>query len=55
MIRDHHRLKGGAGQLGATGPGRVIGPFGRWPADDHQDDEDQDHEPADRAGETRSA
>ncbi|GGS09404.1 MULTISPECIES: hypothetical protein [Streptomyces] len=50
MFRDHHRLKGGASQLGATGPGRV-GPFGLWPADEHQD-----HEPAEgRAGETRSA
>ncbi len=39
MIRAHHRLKGGAAQLGATGPGRV-GPFGIWPADDRQDDEE---------------
>jgi hypothetical protein len=42
VIRDHHRLKGGAAQLGATGPG-LPGPFGVWPADDHQDDEDQEH------------
>lgn len=37
MIRAHHRLKGGAAQLGATGPG-LPGPFGVWPADDHQDE-----------------
>lgn len=43
MIRAHHRLKGGAAQLGATGPG-LPGPFGVWPADDHQDDEDQEHQ-----------
>ncbi len=54
VIRVHHRLKGGAMQLGATGPG-LPGPFGVWPADDHQDDEDQGHEPADRAEETRNA
>ncbi|MFI8888613.1 hypothetical protein [Streptomyces sp. NPDC053813] len=54
MIRAHHRLKGGAAELGATGPGRA-GPFGLRPADDHQDDDDQHHEPADRAGETRTA
>ncbi|MEU7183679.1 MULTISPECIES: hypothetical protein [Streptomyces] len=54
MICNHHRLKGGAAQLGATGPG-LPGPFGAWPADDHQDDEDQEHELAvDRARETRT-
>ncbi|MBZ3918157.1 hypothetical protein [Streptomyces acidiscabies] len=42
MIRAHHRLKGGAVQLGAIGPG-LPGPFGVWPADDHHD-EDQEHE-----------
>ncbi|WP_186319329.1 hypothetical protein [Streptomyces sp. SAJ15] len=54
MIRDHHRLKGGAAQLGATGPGQP-GPFGVWPADDHDRDEGQ--EPADDrpATETRTA
>lgn len=53
VIRDHHRLKGGAAQLGATGPGQP-GPFGVWPADD-RDGEDQ--EPADDrpATETRTA
>lgn len=52
MIRAHHRLKGGAAHLGATGPG-LPGPFGVWPADDLQDDEDQEHELAvDRAKET---
>ncbi|MER5617565.1 hypothetical protein [Streptomyces sp. NPDC002215] len=43
MIRDHHRFKGGAAQLGVTGPGRA-GPFGVWPAEDHQDGEDQEHQ-----------
>lgn len=42
MIRAHHWLKGGAAQLGVTVPG-LPGPFGVWPADDHQDDEDQEH------------
>ena len=53
MIRDHHRLKIGAAQLGATGPG-LPGPFGLWPADD-RDGEGQ--EPADdrTATETRTA
>ncbi|MFJ7137986.1 hypothetical protein [Streptomyces fungicidicus] len=52
MIRDHYRLKGGAAQLGAVGPG-FSGPFGVWPADDHQDDEDQERElTVDRAKET---
>ncbi|MFI7020170.1 hypothetical protein [Streptomyces sp. NPDC050164] len=41
MIRDHYRLKGGAAQLGATGPG-LLGPFGIWPADPQPDDEDQE-------------
>lgn len=55
MIRDHHRLKGGAAQLGATGPG-LPGPFGVWPADSDSDDEDQEHESAvDRAREMRNA
>ncbi|MEN2424325.1 hypothetical protein AABB02_40265 [Streptomyces rimosus] len=45
MIRTHHRLKGGAAQLGATGT-ELPGPFGIRPADDHQDDEDQEHETA---------
>jgi hypothetical protein len=49
VIRAHHRLKGGAAQLGAAGPG-LPGPFGLRSAGD-----DQDHEPADQAGETRSA
>lgn len=42
MIRDHYRLKGGAAQLGATGPG-LPGPFGTWPTEPA--DEDQEHEP----------
>ncbi|MYT25021.1 hypothetical protein GTW69_32905 [Streptomyces sp. SID7760] len=52
MIRAHHRLKGGAVQLGAAGPG-LSGPFGIWPADDHQDDEDQERKlTVDRTQET---
>ncbi|WP_157876535.1 hypothetical protein [Streptomyces graminilatus] len=53
VIRDHHRLKGGAAQLGATGPGQP-GPFGVWPADDR---DGQDQEPADDnpTTETRTA
>ena len=43
VIRAHHRLKGGAAQLGATGPG-LPGPFGIWPADGGRDEEDQEHE-----------
>jgi hypothetical protein len=43
VIRAHHRLKGGAAQLGATGPGRP-GPFGIWPDDGGRDEEDQEHE-----------
>ncbi|MCL3999237.1 hypothetical protein, partial [Streptomyces lavenduligriseus] len=43
VIRAHHRCKGGAAQLGATGPGRP-GPFGIWPADGGCDEEDQGHE-----------
>ncbi|KFG71155.1 hypothetical protein [Streptomyces mutabilis] len=43
MIRAHHRLKGGAAQLGATGPG-LPGPFGIWPADGGRDEEHQEHE-----------
>ncbi|MFE9620500.1 hypothetical protein [Streptomyces sp. NPDC006384] len=43
MIRAHHRLKGGAAQLGATGPG-LPGPFGIWPADGGRDEEDQEDE-----------
>ncbi|MFI1312503.1 hypothetical protein ACH4TS_20515 [Streptomyces albidoflavus] len=43
MIRAHHRLKGGAAQLGATGPG-LPGPFGIWPAGGGRDEEDQEHE-----------
>ncbi|NUR27404.1 MAG: hypothetical protein HOV83_16420 [Catenulispora sp.] len=42
MIRAHHRLKGGAAQLGATGPG-LPGPFGTWPTEPEADDEDQEH------------
>ncbi|WP_332758408.1 hypothetical protein [Streptomyces sp. MT206] len=54
MIRAHHRLKGGAAQLGAAGPG-LSGPFGIWPADDHQDDEDHEDELiVDRTKETRT-
>ncbi|MFJ4343227.1 hypothetical protein [Streptomyces sp. NPDC088915] len=52
MIRAPHRLKGGADQLGATGPG-LRGPYGVWPADHDQGDEDQEHELAvDHARET---
>ncbi|WP_159049081.1 hypothetical protein [Streptomyces sp. NRRL B-3648] len=52
MIRDHYRLKAGAAQVGAPGPG-LPGPFGVWPANDHQDDEDQERElTVDRAQET---
>ncbi|MGW0556700.1 hypothetical protein ACWDZ6_21255 [Streptomyces sp. NPDC002926] len=40
MFPDHHRLKGGALQLGAPGPG-AVGPFGTWPADGQQDDNDR--------------
>ncbi|MEU2840067.1 hypothetical protein ABZ776_23620 [Streptomyces sp. NPDC007076] len=43
MLRTHHRLKGGTAQLDAAGPG-LSGPFGIWPADVHQDDEDQERE-----------
>jgi hypothetical protein len=43
VIRAHHRLKGGAAQLGATGPG-MLGPFGIWPADGGRDEADQEHE-----------
>ncbi|WP_171053396.1 hypothetical protein [Streptomyces marianii] len=39
---NHHRLKGGALLLGATGPGE-RGPFGVWPTDDVLGD-DQEHE-----------
>lgn len=47
MIRAHHyRLKGGAAQLGATGPG-LPGPFGTWPADGGRDEDDQEHEQPD--------
>ncbi|MFI0875207.1 hypothetical protein ACH4TM_12490 [Streptomyces parvus] len=53
MIPAHHRLKGGAAHLGATGPARP-GLGGAPLADDHKNDEDQDHEPADEAGETRT-
>ncbi|MFD6327697.1 hypothetical protein ACFWOL_33885 [Streptomyces sp. NPDC058442] len=53
MIRDHYRLKGGAVQLGATGPG-LSGSFGVRPVDGG--DEDEANEPAgDRVGETRNA
>jgi hypothetical protein len=53
VIRTHHRLKGGAAHLGATGPARA-GPGGVGLADDHKNDEDQEYEPADEAGETRT-
>lgn len=53
MIRAHHRLKGGAAQLVATGLARA-GPGGVRLADDHENDEDQDHEPVGEAGETRT-
>jgi hypothetical protein len=42
VIRAHHRLKGGAVQLGAAAPG-LPGPFGTWPPDGVLDDEDQEH------------
>ncbi|MEU7206082.1 hypothetical protein [Streptomyces sp. NPDC045470] len=45
MIRTHHRLKGGAAQLGVS-RAELLGPFGVRPAEDHQDDEDQEREPA---------
>ncbi|MFH0246422.1 hypothetical protein ACGRHY_29285 [Streptomyces sp. HK10] len=50
MIRDHHRLKGGAAQLGAAGPG-LPGPFGIWPVGPEADDEDQElgHRAGDRS------
>ncbi|WP_405904531.1 hypothetical protein OG696_40555 [Streptomyces sp. NBC_00656] len=43
MIRAHHRVKGGAAQLGATGPG-LPGPFGIRPADGGRDEGDQERE-----------
>ncbi|MGP3634490.1 hypothetical protein ACTU45_14145 [Streptomyces sp. 24-1644] len=43
VICAHHRLKGGAAQLGATGPG-LAGPFGTWPADAGRDEGGQEHE-----------
>ncbi|MFB7176868.1 hypothetical protein ACFCYI_04065 [Streptomyces sp. NPDC056257] len=37
----------------AAPPARRRAPFGIWPADDHRDDEDQEHElVADRTRET---
>ncbi|MFC6367197.1 MULTISPECIES: hypothetical protein [Actinomycetes] len=42
VFRDHHRIKGGAAQLGAAGPG-LPGPFGIWPAEPEADEEDQEH------------
>lgn len=42
MFPNHHRLKGGALLLGATGPGE-RGPFGVWPTDDALGD-DQEHD-----------
>jgi hypothetical protein len=55
VIRAHHRLKGGAAQLGATSPG-LRGPFGVWPTDDLQDDEDQEHDlPVNRTNRSASA
>ncbi|MEV7427749.1 hypothetical protein [Streptomyces sp. NPDC091212] len=40
-------------RIGATGPAR-LGLGGVRHADDHKNDEKQDHEPADEAGETRT-
>lgn len=55
MTHDHHRLKGGAAQLGATGPG-LPGPFGVWlGGDDDRDDEDQEPVGDRPATETRTA
>ncbi|MFF6829956.1 hypothetical protein [Streptomyces longwoodensis] len=42
MIRTPHRTKG-PGALGAEGPGR-IGPFGRWPKDGEDEDQDEPDE-----------
>lgn len=42
MIRTPHRTKG-PGVLGAEGPGH-IGPFGRWPEDSEDEDQDQPDE-----------
>jgi len=43
MISAHHRLKGGAALLGATGPGDE-GPFGRWPTGGPIGDDGQEHD-----------
>lgn len=42
MIPAPHRTKG-PGVLGAEGPGR-IGPFGRWPDDNEDGDQDEPDE-----------
>jgi hypothetical protein len=43
VLPDHHRLKGGALLLGASGPGEA-GPFGVWPVEEPGEDADQEQQ-----------